>query len=339
MTCCRAGIEQGTFESLADHWQHLIEGCAEPTFFDSRTWQQTWWSEFGSDSKLKLLLIRSESGDADMIAPMMIDGSEISFLGSTDLVDYHDFLTRVRLSSDCIESVVSAVDEMQDIDTILLQSLPGNSPTINQFREAAERAGWNVEIEQEDVAPRVDLPESWDEYVSSLRKKDRHELRRKLRRLEAAGEVRQVELTSPADVEAAMNDFMRLHRMSTPDKNEFMTPEREQFFSKIAVELARENSTRLCFLEVNGVREATSLSFVTGKVRYLYNSGYNPAQSNLSVGLLNHALAIKSSIEDGHRVFDFMRGNESYKYHLGGIDRQVFALKATRQSSTKSQAK
>lgn len=333
MTCCSAGIEQGTFESLADHWQHLIEECPEPTFFDSQTWQKTWWSEFGEGSELKLLTVRTDSGDVSMIAPLMVDGTEVSFLGSTDLVDYHDFLTKDRLTPRCIQSVVSAITDMPEIDKILLQSLPGNSPTITQFREAAEQAGWNVELEQEDVAPRLDLPETWDEYVSGLRKKDRHELRRKLRRLEAVGEVEQVELSSPEDVEAAMGDFMRLHRMSTPDKNEFMTSEREKFFSKVAVELAREGSTRLVFLEVCGVREATSLSFVSGNVRYLYNSGYNPAQSRLSVGLLNHALAIKSSIESGHRVFDFMRGNESYKYHLGGIDRQVFALTATRRTS------
>ena len=336
MTCCSTRIEQGTFESLADHWQHLLEGCSEPTFFDQLTWQKIWWSEFGGNSELKLLVVRSDSGEINMIAPMMVDGTEISFLGSTDLVDYHDFLIRDRLSPGCIQTLVGAVDDMPEIDTILLQSLPDNSPTITQFREAAEQAGWTVEIEQEDVAPRIDLPATWDEYVSGLRKKDRHELRRKLRRLEAAGDVQQIELTTPVEIEAAMSEFMRLHRMSTPDKNEFMTTEREQFFSKIAVELAKENSTRLCFLELNGEYVATSLSFVCGDVRYLYNSGYNPAESKLSVGLLNHALAIKSSIEKGHRVFDFMRGNEAYKYHLGGIDRQVFALTASRQSTKKS---
>jgi CelD/BcsL family acetyltransferase involved in cellulose biosynthesis len=336
LTCSSTRIEQGTFESLADHWQHLLEACSEPTFFDQLTWQKTWWSEFGGNSELKLLVVRSDSGEINMIAPMMVDGTEISFLGSTDLVDYHDFLIRDRLSPGCIQTLVGAVDDMPEIDTILLQSLPGNSPTITQFREAAEQAGWTVELEQEDVAPRIDLPATWDEYVSGLRKKDRHELRRKLRRLEAAGDVQQIELTTPEEIEAAMSEFMRLHRMSTPDKSEFMTTEREQFFSKISVELARENSTRLCFLELNGEYVATSLSFVCGDVRYLYNSGYNTAESKLSVGLLNHALAIKSSIEQGHRIFDFMRGNESYKYHLGGIDRQVFALTASRQPTKKS---
>lgn len=336
MTCCSIRIEQGTFESLADHWQHLLEECSERTFFDQLTWQKIWWSEFGGNFELKLLVVRSDSGEISMIAPMMVDGTEISFLGSTDLVDYHDFLTRDHLPPSCMQALVGAVDDMSEIDTILLQSLPGNSPTITQFREAAEQAGWVVEIEQEDVAPRIDLPATWDEYISGLRKKDRHELRRKLRRLEAAGDVQQHELTDPEEIEAAMGEFTRLHRMSTPDKNDFMTAEREQFFTKIAVELARENSTRLCFLELNGEYAAASLSFVCGDVRYLYNGGYNPAESKLSVGLLNHALAIKSSIEKGYRVFDFMRGNEPYKYHLGGIDRQVFALTASRHSSNKS---
>ena len=79
---------------------------------------------------------------------------------------------------------------------------------------------------------------------------------------------------------------------------------------------------------------ATSLSFVYKGVRYLYNSGYNPIYSNLSVGLMNHALAIQSSIELGHRVFDFMRGSEAYKYHLGGIDRQIYAVTAFRESDS-----
>ncbi|HCI85641.1 MAG TPA: hypothetical protein DHV68_02215 [Dehalococcoidia bacterium] len=330
MTCCNAGVEEGTFDDLANHWQQLITHCDEPTFFDSLTWHKTWWSKFGNDAELKLLVVRSSNGELAMIAPMMIEGSEISFLGGADLVDYHDFLTRDRQNSDYVDAVVSKVSSMNGINKIVLQSIPGNSPTIGQFREAVENHGWKVSLEQEDVAPRMELPASWDDYVSGLRKKDRHELRRKLRRLDGAGEYRHVELKSPEDITDAMPEFMRLHRMSTPDKNEFMTEDREQFFTKIAVELAREGITRLTFLEFEGQREATSLSFVCGGVRYLYNSGYNPAQYKLSVGLINHALSIKSSIQDGSRIFDFMRGNEPYKYHLGAVDRQVFALTATR---------
>ncbi|MDA1278930.1 MAG: GNAT family N-acetyltransferase [Chloroflexi bacterium] len=331
MTCCSAGVEQATFEDIAGQWQHLIDGCSAPTFFDKQTWQRTWWSEFGENSELKLLVARSDSGDVKMIAPMMIEGGEISFIGSTDLVDYHDFLTQDRTRSESIRAIVRAIGDMPAIDRINLESIPGNSATISQFREAAENSGWNVEIRREDVAPRLELPATWDEYLMGLRKKDRHELRRKLRRLEAGGDVQQTELTQPDQIDAAFDDFVQLHRMSSVDKAEFMTPERERFFRKVALAMAREYSTRLCFLEIDGEKVATSLSFVCQDVRYLYNSGYNPAHSRLSVGLLNHALAIKSSIEQGIKIFDFMRGDESYKYHLGGVDRELFTLTATRQ--------
>ncbi len=312
----------------------MIQNCLEPTFFDHLVWHKTWWSEFGNDFELKLLAAYSESGNMKLIAPLMVDGDEISFIGSTDLVDYHDFLIKEPLDVACIKSLTQVIHGMKDINKICLESLPERSPTIIQFRSYAEQLGWKVEIAQEDVAPRIELPSTWDDYMTSLRKKDRHELRRKFRRLEEAGHTVQVELTSPVDVENAMADFIRLHRMSTVGKEQFMTRQRERFFRNVSVELAKEGLTRLCFLEVNNERVAASLSFVCKGVRYLYNSGYNPTHSNLSVGLLNHALAIKSSIESGHSVFDFMRGNEAYKYHLGGIDRQICAVTALRQSDS-----
>ncbi|MEC9292983.1 MAG: GNAT family N-acetyltransferase [Chloroflexota bacterium] len=332
MTCSSAQIETGTFESLAFEWQNIIQERLDSTFFDQQVWHKTWWSEFGNDFQLKVLAVYSDTGSVALIAPLMVDGSEISFLGSTDLVDYHDFLIKEPSDVNCIQSLMEVIHGMTEINKISLESLPESSPTIIRFRSYAEQLGWKVEIVQEDVAPRIELPSSWDEYMMNLRKKDRHELRRKFRRLKQAGNVRQVELISPAEVENAMGDFIRLHRMSTAGKEQFMTSQRERFFRNVAVELAKDNLTRLCFLEVNNERVATSLSFVCKGVRYLYNSGYNPIHSNLSVGLLNHALAIKSSIESGHRVFDFMRGSEAYKYHLGGIDRQICAVTAFRQS-------
>ena len=334
MTCCSAQIQTGTFESLAFEWQNMIQERLESTFFDQQVWHKVWWSEFGNDFQLKVLAAYSDSGSVELIAPLMVDGNEISFLGSTDLVDYHDFLFKEPSDANCIQLLMEVIHGMTEINKISLESLPESSSTIIRFRSYAEQLGWQVEIAQEDVAPRIELPSTWDDYMTNLRKKDRHELRRKFRRLKQAGDVRQVELISPNDVENAMGDFIRLHRMSTAGKEQFMSGQRERFFHNVAVELAKQGLTRLCFLEVNNERVATSLSFVCTGVRYLYNSGYNPAHSNLSVGLLNHALAIKSSIESGHRVFDFMRGSEAYKYHLGGIDRQICALTAFRQSDS-----
>ena len=173
---------------------------------------------------------------------------------------------------------------------LVFESVVECSPTLEKLPPLARNLGWEVIVEKEDVSPRLELPEDWDAYLSGLRKKDRHELRRKIRRLEAAGEIRHVELSSPEDVETAISEFFALHRLSAPDKQEFMTPARERFFRAVSTRLADTGNTRLNFLELDGRRVAASLSFVVGTVRYLYNSGYDPALGRLAVGLLNNIL-------------------------------------------------
>ena len=51
---------------------------------------------------------------------------------------------------------------------------------------------------------------------------------------------------------------------------------------------------------------------------YLYNSGYDPQYVGLSAGLLSKVYAIQDSIEKGKKRFDFLKGAEPYKGHLGG---------------------
>ena len=96
------------------------------------------------------------------------------------------------------------------------------------------------------------------------------------------------------------------------------------------MKLAAGGISRLYFLEVDGERAATSICFVHGGSQMVYNSGYDPGQRALSVGLINHAFCIKIAIENGIRYFDFLRGNEPYKYHLGAHDRSLYNLVVTR---------
>ena len=106
---------------------------------------------------------------------------------------------------------------------------------------------------------------------------------------------------------------------------------RENFFREISINMSKVGSTRLRFLEVDNKKVATSLSFLKDNVKYLYNSGYDPEYSYLSVGVLNHVLSIQNSILEKHTIFDFMRGDEVYKYRLGGVDETVSKLLAKKR--------
>ena len=212
-----------------------------------------------------------------------------------------------------------------------LFSLPEESPALKLLPEAARSRGWSVETVQQEVCPGRQLPADWEEYLAGLKKKHRHELRRKLRRLNTAEGVRWYSLTDPSDVDAAMDDFFRLLAMSRRDKAEFLTPRREKFFRSLASAMSRQGLLSLFFMEIQETHVASAITFDYGDSRLLYNSGYNPDFGYYSVGLLLKALSVKSAIEDGKGYYDFLRGNERYKYHLGGIDKPIYNMVVARR--------
>src|SRR5439155_12047902 len=134
--------------------------------------------------------------------------------------------------------------------------------------------------------PRLALPTSWEAYLQGLTKKDRHELRRKLRRLFESGrvtyELRPADGVEPGDIV----DFVRLHRQSAEAKAEFMTPAMEHFFEALLRSFSPRGWTRLYFLVIDGVRVAATMLFDYGGDYLLYNSGYDPAYAGVSAGLL-----------------------------------------------------
>ena len=174
--------------------------------------------------------------------------------------------------------------------------------------------------------------DSWDDYLLTLRKKDRHELRRKLRRLERENTSAQYAYVEADQIDASLPDFFRLMRASSGEKNDFLTEEREMFFRDMVATLSSLGMLRLYFLEVDLNRVAACICFDYDGQYLLYNSGYDPEYSSLSVGLLNKALCLKDAIEEGKYSFDFLRGTERYKYNLGAQDQLVYEMIVRRRA-------
>ncbi|MGQ9653610.1 MAG: GNAT family N-acetyltransferase, partial [Thermodesulfobacteriota bacterium] len=132
--------------------------------------------------------------------------------------------------------------------------------------------------------------------------------------------------------EGAMEHFFRLHRLSQVEKAEFMTPEKEGFFRDVGRAFFEEGSLRVTWLEVKGEPIASALSFVYGDTWGLYNSGYDPRYREFSPGIVLVARTIQRAMDEGLKVYDFLRGRERYKYDLGGRDRDLYFLKLSPRS-------
>ena len=312
------------FEDVQDDWARVLPSCSTNTVFVTPWWQQIWWRHFGDGQELHFLTIRDEN-EVSGIAPLMLGDGVVSFVGDKDLFDYMDFLVprgREEVFYDALWDYLMKMDWQR----LELTSLPQDSPTLSYLPRLALTKGLSVDVSQEEMTPVVSLPTSWDDYLLGLNKKDRHELRRKLRRLESADESRQYVCSNPDTLHSCMEEFFRLHKVSNAEKLSFMTHEREQFFMDIAMDLTARDQLKLYFLEINGVCVASCMCLDYGDSYLLYNSGYDPNYSGLSVGLLNKALCIRDAIDEGRDTFNFLKGSERYKYDLGGQDQAVCGL-------------
>ena len=314
-----------SYDSAEVHWQNLLSNCTVDTLFNTPQWQKVWWEQFGNGAEMLMLCLEEAQG-VEGLAPMVRRNGTISLIGDQDVCDYNDFLVSKGAESRFYPSLLDHLDTEQ-WEIINLPSLPEHSPTLTFLPGLARERGYAVEVEQEDVAPGVGLPSTWDAYLEILSKKNRHELRRKFRRLYTSGqESHYYKLCGRDEIETSLEDFFQLMRDSKQEKNHFLNSTREGFFKNIAREMASIGVLRLFFLEMNGERVASAMCFDYGPARLLYNSGFNPAYGYYSVGLLLKALCLRDAIEDSKAYFDFLRGSEPYKYDLGGQNRTLYQM-------------
>lgn len=309
-------------------WNRLHPLSSGACVFNSFDWQSAWWRSFGDGAELLLWLLRD--GDRVVgIAPLMRHDDCVCFIGGKAVSDYLDFLAAPGYEAALIEATVRGLDS-EPWETVVLRGLRRDSPFLGLLRQLVENAGWATRLDTEDVSPVVHLPTTWDAYLASLSKKDRHELRRKLRRLDASASwtwyARTAQEVEPRDIE----DFIALMRSSREEKALFLDHRVEQFFRSVIKHFTGTGVARLYFLEVDSRRVASTLCFDVGTELWLYNSGFDPDFSHLSVGLLLKALCLRDAIGLGKRKFDFLRGSEPYKYHLGAADEPVYALQGGR---------
>ena len=314
-----------SFDSLSPDWKELQDKSQAAPIFSSSEWSRVWWQAFGSGAKLHLGAVRYR-GKAVGIAPLLVKENVASFIGDSDVCDYLDFVVEPGKEEDFFKVLRDSLVE-GGIIRLDMAPLRPDSTVLTSLIDTAQRQGWQVSCSTEDVSVELNLPATWEEYLQVLTAKQRHELRRKLRRLSEEGEMNYRTSTDASSRD--IDIFLRLFRESRQDKAAFLTPRMESFFRSLAGAMAEQRLLRLGILELNASPVAAIVSFDYKNDMYLYNSGYDPAYGWLSVGVISKALCIKDGIERGRKRFDFLKGDEEYKYHLGGRKLPLYRCSVT----------
>lgn len=309
-------ITAENFDTLRSYWLKSEDPSMWDCLFTLPPWLEAWWYEFRSDRELYLRSIRQ--GETLLgIAPLLLKEREASFIGSPDVCDFADFIILQGRENDFFNILLDDLRE-KGIRCLKLNSLRPNSKVMTHLIGLSQKRGYQVSCEMEDVSLEMDLPSTWDEYLGILTQKQRHEVRRKLRRLGEAGEVTYRTIEDHHSILESMPLFFKLFRESRKDKAKFMNAQRESFFNLLARKMARDRLLKLGILELNGCPVAMVMYFDHHNKIYLYNNGYLPQYHSLSVGFSSKIMCIKDSIEKRRERFDFLKGAETYKHRLGG---------------------
>jgi CelD/BcsL family acetyltransferase involved in cellulose biosynthesis len=319
------------FAALQPEWNDLVRRSCCDTLFLTWEWQSTWWQHLG-EGDLLLLGFRVDGrlvGIAPLFRTETADGQTVIHLvGCRDVSDYLDLIVERGQEEAVYNALLDYLESKAPAwDLVDLCNIPQDSLTPVRLRELAGARGYRTLVEVEDVCPLIDLPATWDDYLLSIDKKQRHEIRRKLRRADGEADTRFIVVGPGHDLRAAVETFIDLHQKSAPEKDEFMDPKMQEFFYDVADVLQTAGWLQLTFVEMNGIKAASLLNFDYGNNILVYNSGYDPMQfSHLSPGIVVTARCIEHAIELGRAKFDFLRGDEVYKYRFGAQDTEVRRL-------------
>ena len=318
-------------ENLLSLWQDLLKESGFQNPFLTPLWSEIWLKHFGGALRVKTFLLRSAGGapkGLGVFSDSAKEGKNLSLLGSADVWDYRDLI----LPAGREEEALGALGRVWAEGTWAGAELSGISefsPTLRFLPAILRSLGFQVTVEMEEISVYLNLPRSWDDFLNQLGSKDRHELRRKMRRLEREASFEVLEGQGEGLAEK-MDAFLELHRKSRRDKAEFMTPEMEAYFRSVAERFHERGWLSLPFLRVEEKEVAGYFSFRYRGVEYVYNSGYDPEYGRLSPGIVLAACCIRRAIEGGMKIFHFLRGQEDYKYRLGGLEEKIFRVRAVK---------
>ncbi len=290
-------------------------------------WLQTAYRHLGCRGEPCILSV-TEGTHVIGIAPFSIEGQTAFFLGNPDVCDYQDIVTGPGREA-AVMSAVAAHLKDSGVRWLDLQTLRPDALALKALRHPQVQNLWSLALEAGEVTYETRLPADWNAYLLCLSTKQRHEVRRKIRRLENHGDFAYAMAAGDKNLAAASDEFLRLFHMNRADKAAFMNAAMSAYFRDLIKALAAEQMLRLYFLKLGPTPVATVLCFDHDKVRYLYNSGYDADYQVLSVGILSKVLSLQTGIEAGCRHYDFLKGAEVYKKRIGGHEVPLYRCKVS----------
>ncbi len=311
-----SNVETLTIESLFEIFDDPNSLLVWPCPFIHPAFMKSWWAHFRNTWNLMVLVIK-ENNEISGIVPLMERSGCVRFIGNPQVCDYHDIVALPGKGRTVLTSLLNHLKPL-GISRLHLGLVRPDSIVYQNIEHSAEDVGAKIIRHQTDVLYELNLTDTWENFLNLLSGKQRHEVRRKFRRLHEAGNIHFRCIDDAAQTEPAMETFLTLFKANRQDKAAFMTDHMACFFRDLAKETAQAGILKLFFLDIDLSPAAAVLCFDFFDSYYLYNNGYDHRFQKLGAGVLSKFLSIREAIENGKKRYDFLKGDETYKERMGG---------------------
>lgn len=325
-------------ENLREQWNELLKQNSSNVPFLRYEYLADWWQTRGGGEwpQAELAIVTAEKdGKLAGVAPFFkaeYQGKpSLLLLGAIEISDYLDVICAPANLAEFLTELFKFLPTMPMAwEQLVFHNLLETSTSLPALEQATADAAWQSALEPMQNCPRIELGEDWETYLAGIDKKQRHEIRRKLRRAENSGHEVALRICSGGEgLEEDAASFLRLMEFGK-EKAKFLTPAMRTQITQSMHTASEHGLLNLAFLEVDGQPAAAYYNFDYQNQLWVYNSGFDPQYLEYSPGwvLLGHL--IQWTVAHQKRYVDFMRGDEEYKYRFGAINQRVMQLTITK---------
>ena len=331
-------LDEEEFGRYREPWNNLLDAARSESFFLKWEWAYTFWESIDKkDAELQVWLCH-DGQQLVGIAPfysysttyMKVPVRKVAFLGDRVASDYMDVIAKPGYEEICCREVLHRLRYKSPIAYDVLD-LDGvcNDSNLYRYLETGRDAIKDIQLLPSFDCPRTLLDTSFDKYISGLSASTRYALRRKHRKFERESGRIIIENTDLSRNPEMLSELFDLHRKRWDalegKTSTFSTRYRESFNNRLLQRLAEGDGFFSC-MSIDNKPVSILYIFTYKNNAFFYQNGWNPLFESYGVGLLNIQQAIRHAIEAGYKSFDFLRGEEEYKYKFCGESRTAYSV-------------
>ncbi len=324
------------FEALEPVWNATLQQCGVDSIFLTHEWLSTYWEHFGHPRRQLSIFAVEQDGEPIAFAPLMLSRAPGVRLRRMELLgagihDYSDFIVPQDNPHLALNALWQTIGEQaEQWDALRLAQVAADSPVAAHVTADED---FQIIATDGEACPTLALPSTWRDYLSLVSKNMRSNLSRYPRRLAESFDVEYHLVTSPDILDRTLNALFDLHTRRWRKRGlpgVLFSSRRQAFHRALCQRLLEADRLRLFALRLDGREVAVLLNYFYARKYFFFIGGFDPDFSRWSVGTVLFGYAIQHAIEEGAREFDFLRGEEEYKYRFGAQNRHYRTFKVVK---------